>query len=102
MNEKKLFYIDNSGAPIKVNYLSSKLTVSDRTIQKIIKELVNEGLIKVESCFINGRQSGNKITYIGKNRIKTGKELTLELLCDISILMDLEIGTEENLNYILI
>ena len=47
--------IDNSGTSIKVNYLSSKLAVSDRTIQKIIKELSNEGLIKVESCFINGR-----------------------------------------------
>lgn len=52
------YIIDNSGTPIKVNYLSSKLAVSDRTIQKIIKELVNEGIIKVEPCFINGRQSG--------------------------------------------
>lgn len=78
------YVIDNSGNPIKVNYLSSKLAVSDRTIQKIIKELVNEGLIKVESCFINGRQSGNKITYIGEPRVKTGKELTLDLLYDIT------------------
>ena len=78
------YIIDNSGAPIKVNYLSSKLAVSDRTIQKIIKELSNEGLIKVESCFINGRQSGNEITYIGEPRVKTGKELTLELLYDVS------------------
>ena len=76
------YIIDNSGTPIKVNYLSSKLAVSDRTIQKIIKELANEELIKVEPCFINGRQSGNKITYIGKPRIKTGKELTLDLLYD--------------------
>ena len=76
--------MDNSGNPIKVNYLSSKLAVSDRTTQKIIKELSNEGLIKVESCFINSRQSGNKITCIGKPRIKTGKELTLELLYEIA------------------
>ena len=60
------YIIDNSDTPIKVNYLSSKLAVSDRTIQKIIKELANEELIKVEPFFINGRQSGNKITYIGK------------------------------------
>lgn len=78
------YIIDNSGTPIKVNYLSSKLAVSDRTIQKVIKELANEKLIKVESCFINGRQSGNKITYIGTPRIKTGKELTLDLLYDIT------------------
>ena len=78
------YIIDNSGTPIKVNYLSSKLAVSDRTIQKIIKELASEGLIKVESCFANGRQSGNKITYIGKPKIKTGKELTLDLLYDIT------------------
>ena len=30
--------IKSSGIPIKVNYLSSKLAVSDRTNQKIIKE----------------------------------------------------------------
>ena len=78
------YIIDNSGTPIKVNYLSSKLAVRDRTIQKIIKELANEGLIKVEPCFISGRQSGNEITHIGTPRIKTGKELTLELLYDVS------------------
>ena len=78
------YIIDNSGTPIKINYLSSKLAVSDRTIQKIIKELSNEGLIKVEPYFINGRQSGNKITYIGEPRIKSGKELTLYLLYDIN------------------
>lgn len=78
------YIIDNSGTPIKVNYLSSKLAVSDRTIQKIIKELASGGLIKVEPCFIKGRQSGNKITYIGEPRIKTGKELTLDLLYDIT------------------
>lgn len=78
------YIIDHSGSSIKVNYLSSKLAVSDRTIQKIIKELVNERLIKVEPCFINGRQSGNKITYIGEPIIKTGKELTLDLLYDIA------------------
>ena len=78
------YIIDNSGTPIKVNYLSSKLAVSDRTIQKIIKELAKEELIKVEPCFINGRQTGNKITYIGEAKIKTGKELTLDLLYDIN------------------
>ena len=67
------YIIDNSGTPIKINYLSSKLAVSDRTIQKIIKELSNEGLIKVEPCFINGRQSGNKITYIGTLELKLVK-----------------------------
>ena len=67
------YIIDNSGTTIKVNYLSSKLAVSDRTIQKIIK---------VEPYFINNRQSGNKITYIGLPKIKTGQELTLDLLYD--------------------
>ncbi len=78
------YIIDNDSSSIKVNYLSSKLAVSDRTIQKIIKELANDGLVKVEPCFINGRQSGNKITYIGESRAKTGKELTLDLLYDIN------------------
>ena len=78
------YIIDNSGTPIKVNYLSYKLAVSDRTIQKIIKELANEGLIKVEPCFINERQFGNKIIYISEPRIRTGKELTLDLLYNIN------------------
>ena len=48
------YIIDNSGTPFKVNYLSSRLAVSERTIQKIIKELSNDGLINVEPFFING------------------------------------------------
>ena len=35
-------------------------------------------------AFVEDRQSGNKITYIGTSRIKTGKELTLDLLYDIT------------------
>ena len=57
---------------------------NDRTIQKIINELANEELNKVELYFINGRQSGNKITYTGELIIKTGKGLTLTLLYDIT------------------
>ena len=45
---------------------------------------MNKKIIKVEPCFVNGRQSSNKITYIGESRIKTGKELTLDLLYDIT------------------
>ncbi len=78
------YITDHSGESIKVNYLSEKLAVSDRTVQKIIKELSNEELIKVESCFINGKQKGNIISYIGVERQKTGKELTLDLLYDIN------------------
>ena len=48
------------------------------------KELSNEGFIKVEPCFFNRRQSGNKIIYIGESKIKTGRELTLDLLYDIT------------------
>ena len=72
------YIIDNSGTPIKINYLSSKLAVSDRTIQKIIKELSNEWLIKVESCFI-----GETANVLGKsvkdiiNKIKVGKNITV-------------------------
>ena len=35
-------------------------------------------------AFVEDRQSGNKITYIGRPRIKTGKKLTLDLLYDIT------------------
>lgn len=44
------YIIDNSGTPIKVNFLSNKLAVSDRTIQKIINELVNK---KINQKIIN-------------------------------------------------
>lgn len=77
------YIIDNSGKRISINYLSTTFAVSDRTIQKILKELKEENLIKVIPTFKkDGTQRFNIYKYIGKPRIKTGKELTIDLLCN--------------------
>ena len=45
------YIVKNSGTPIKVGYLSSKLAVSDRTIQKIIKELTSDLLYDISNPY---------------------------------------------------
>ena len=75
--ERKLiilnYIIENSGTPIKIYCLLSKIVAYNRTIQKINK---------VELCFINDIQSGDKIAYASESKIKTDKELTFDLLYD--------------------
>lgn len=72
------YIIDNSGKRISINYLATIFAVSDRTIQKTLKE---ENLIKVIPTFEkDGTQRFNIYKYIGKSKIKTGKELTIDLL----------------------
>ena len=75
------YIIDNSGKRISINYLATTFAVSDRTIQKILKELKEKNLIKIIPTFKkDGTQRFNIYKYIGKPRIKTGKELTIDLL----------------------
>lgn len=75
------YIIENSGKRISINYLSTTFAVSDRTIQKILKELKEKNLIKIIPTFKkDGTQRFNIYKYIGKPRIKTGKELTIDLL----------------------
>lgn len=75
------YIIDNSGKMISINCLATKFAVNDRTIQKILKELKEESLIKIISSFKkDGTQRFNIYKYIGKPRIKTGKKLNIDLL----------------------
>ncbi len=68
---------------IDLLYLSNKLCVSKRTIQKDIKVLQSNNLIEVIPNFTQGSQRKNIIKYIGPQKDITGKELTLELLYDL-------------------
>ncbi len=75
------YVIDNGGKRISINHLATTFAVNDRTIQKIMKELIEENLIKDISIFKkDGAQKFNVYKYIDKPRIKTGKELTIDLL----------------------
>jgi hypothetical protein len=57
----------HSGEPIKIPFLSSKLGVSDRTIQSIIQPLISQGAItSVPSKGIGDRQGGNILTWTWK------------------------------------
>ena len=77
------YIIKNNNEPIDLIYLSIKLCVSKRTIQKDIKALQNNNLIEVIPNFIQGYQRRNIIKYIGPQRNKYEKGLTLELLYNL-------------------
>ena len=77
------YIIEYNHEPIDLLYLSNKLCVSKRTIQKDIKVLQDNNLIEVIPNFTQGSQRRNIIKYIGPQRNKNKKELTLELLYDL-------------------
>ena len=77
------YILQNNNEPIDLIYLSNKLCVSKRTIQKDIKVLQSNNLIEVIPNFTQGSQRRNIIKYIGPQKDITGKELTLELLYDL-------------------
>ena len=77
------YIIEYNNEPIDLLYLSNKLCVSKRTIQKDIKTLQNNNLIEVIPNFTQGSQRRNIIKYIGPQRNNNGTELTLELLYDL-------------------
>ena len=70
---------DNSGKPIRITKLAELLAVSDRTIQKVFRNLENKTLIRRTSHFDkNNKQQANIYEYIGENTPKSN--LTLENL----------------------
>ena len=79
------YIIDHSGEPISVNFFSEELCVSTRTIKTILKEFKEKGLIEVTNVFgPTGKQMTNIIKYIGPEVVKTGKELTIDLLYTVN------------------
>lgn len=69
--DERIWIIENyirqhSGEVIKMPYLASKLGVSDRTIQAILKELKNKKIVECyESVDKNNHQTGNVDPIIG-------------------------------------
>lgn len=53
--------------------------VSERTMQKLLKELETEGIIRREPIYDeNGFQKPNKIVYIGEKKRLTGEEPSID------------------------
>ena len=72
-----------SGRRFKVSKLSELLGVSERTIQKELKELETEGVIVRKASYNeSNRQTANVIIYVGTKKRLTGKELTIEKVYD--------------------
>lgn len=73
-----------SGRTMTVKSIAKAFCVSERTLQKLLKELETEKIIKRSAVYNEiGRQTANKIEYIGaKPRLK-GNECTLDKIYDI-------------------
>jgi len=73
----------HSGRILKIGWLAQQLAVSDRTIQTLLRKLEKKGLIKITPVYTKtGKQKGNRISYIGKDKKVPPNGLTLELLYD--------------------
>lgn len=86
--ERKLIVLNyirmHGGRKIRVEWFSSTLNVSVRTIQKVLKELKEEGKIKVIETYIGtGKQGISKYLYTGKEMTLEEKECNLENLLAI-------------------
>ena len=71
-----------SGREMKVESIAKAFNVSVRSMQKLLKELEEEGFIRRERVYDNdGKQKANRIVYIGDKSRLTGKELQIEKVC---------------------
>lgn len=71
-----------SGRKMKVETIASAFNVSTRSMQKLLKELEQENVIRREAVYNeNGRQKSNRIVYIGDKPRLTGNEMQLEKVC---------------------
>ncbi len=77
--------IECNGRTFKIHALAERLAVSDRTIQTILRQLQNDGLIEITPKYDkNGKQKRNAYKYIGPPCVRYGTGLTLKNLYDIS------------------
>lgn len=73
--------IECNGRTFKIPALAKGLGVSDRTIQKILRELEKEELIEIIPTHTKkGAQKGNAYRYVGSPCVKYGLGLTLQML----------------------
>ena len=64
-----------SGRSMTVKRIADDFHVSERTMQKLLKELEAEGIVRREPIYDeNGFQKANKIVYIGEKARLTGDE----------------------------
>ena len=86
-NQRKImlmYYLRRrSGRTMTVKSIAKAFCVSERTLQKLLKELETENII-VRNAVYNevGRQTANKIVYIGATPRLNGKECTLDKVYD--------------------
>lgn len=68
-----------SGRAMTVKRIADDFHVSERTMQKLLKELEAEGIIRREPIYDeNGFQKANKIVYIGEKARLTGNEPSID------------------------
>ena len=71
-----------SGREMKVESIAKAFNISVRSMQKLLKELEEEGFIRRERVYDNdGKQRANRIVYIGDKSRLTGKEMQIEKVC---------------------
>lgn len=71
-----------SGREMKVESIAKAFNISVRSMQKLLKELEEEGFIRRERVYDNdGKQRANRIVYIGDKYRLTGKEMQIEKVC---------------------
>lgn len=67
---------------MKVESIAKAFNLSTRSIQKLLKELECEKLIRRETVFDeNGKQKANRIVYLGDKSRLTGNEAQIENVC---------------------
>jgi len=72
-----------SGRIMKVHEIAKAFNVSDRTIQKLLKELEIAKIIHREPIYDKtGFQRANKIIFTGDKKRLTGKELSIDKVYD--------------------
>lgn len=72
-----------SGREMKLETIAKAFNVSTRSMQKLLKELESENVIRREATYDeSGKQKANRIVYIGDKPRLTGKELQIEKVCD--------------------
>lgn len=71
-----------SGREMKVETIANAFKVSTRSMQKHLKELEQENVIRREAVYDeNGRRKSNRIVYIGDKPRFTGNEKQIEKVC---------------------
>jgi predicted DNA-binding transcriptional regulator len=72
-----------SGRIMKIHEIAKVFNVSDRIIQKLLKELEVEGIIRREPVYDEkGFQKANRIIYTGEKKRLTGNEPSIDKVYD--------------------